>query len=214
MISNSTLFHLPANPGAVPLHNIRAHFLRDASGLSAFAGIASLRGMSKAFTRESDDLPEQPVVSRPPPSLPPGVKNYLTPDGAVRLRAEMERLMEKERPEAAALADANEARRALQRLDQRIHLLQQSLASAEIVEPPPGPADKVRFGATVTVRERSGDQVQYRIVGVDETDFDRGWVSWQAPIAKALLNARVGDRIRLRLPAGEEELEILGIAYR
>jgi transcription elongation factor GreB len=168
--------------------------------------------MSKAFTRESDDLPEQPAALRPP-SLPPGVKNYLTPDGAARLRAELERLVEKERPEAAALPDADEARRVLQRMDQRIHLLQQSLASAEIVEPPSGPPDQVRFGATVTVREHSGDQVQYRIVGVDETDFDRGWVNWRSPIAKALLNARVGNRVRLRLPAGEEELEILSIAY-
>ena len=168
--------------------------------------------MSKAFTRESDDLPERPVVLRPPPSLPPGVKNYLTSDGAAQLRAELERLVEKERPEAAALPDADEARRVLLRVDQRIHHLQQSLASAEIVQPPSGPADQVRFGSTVTVRESTGNQVQYRIVGVDETDFDRGWVSWRSPIAKALLNARVGDRVRLRLPAGEEELEILTIA--
>ena len=168
--------------------------------------------MSKAFTRESDDLPEQPVAPRPP-SLPPGVKNYLTPDGVGRMRAELERLLEQERPEAAAHSDADEARRNLQRIDQRIHHLQQSLASAEIVQPPAGPVAQVRFGATVTVRERSGDQVQYRIVGVDETDVDRGWVSWRTPIAKALLNARVGDRVHLRLPAAEEELEILAIAY-
>ena len=169
--------------------------------------------MSKAFTRESDDLPEQPIALRPPPSLPPGVKNYLTPDGAARLRAELEQLVERERPEAAALSDADEARRNLQRIDQRIHHLQQSLTSAEIVQPPSGSVDQVRFGATVTVRERSGDKVQYRIVGVDETDFDRGWVSWRSPIAKALLNARTGDRVRLKLPAGDEELEILAIAY-
>jgi transcription elongation factor GreB len=169
--------------------------------------------MSKAFTRESDDLPEQPLALRPSPSVPPGVKNYVTPDGAARLRAELEQLVEKDRPAATALPDADEARRNLQRIDQRIRRLQQSLASAEIVQPPSGPTDQVRFGATVTVREHSGDRVQYRIVGMDETDLDRGWVSWRSPIAKALLNARAGDRVRLQLPAGEEELEILAVAY-
>jgi transcription elongation factor GreB len=169
--------------------------------------------MSKAFTRESDDLPEQPVVLRPPPSLPPGAKNYLTPDGAERFRAELERLVEKERPEAAAMPDADEARRSIQRLDQRIQHLQQCLASAEIVRAPSGLTKQVRFGAFVTVRERSENQIQYRIVGIDETDIDRGWVSWRSPVAKALLNAQVGDHVRLRLPAGEEELEILAINY-
>lgn len=167
--------------------------------------------MSKAFTRESDDLPEEPVVLRPS-SLPPGTKNYLTADGADRFRAELDQLVE-ERPKAAALTDAEEARRAVQRLDQRILQLRQSLASAEIVRPPPGPAEQVRFGATVTVRERSGNQTRYRIVGIDEMDIDRGWVSWRSPIAKALINSRVGDLVHLRLPAGEEELKILGIAY-
>ena len=168
--------------------------------------------MSKAFTRESDDLPEEPVVLRPP-SLPPGAKNYLTPDGVERFRAELDQLAEWERPKAAALTDPEEARRTVQRLDQRILQLRQSLASAEIVPPPPGPAEQVRFGAAVTVREQSGNQAQYRIVGIDEMDIDRGWVSWRSPIAKALMNSRVGDRVRIRLPAGEEEVEILGIVY-
>ncbi|MEY2466117.1 MAG: transcription elongation factor GreB, partial [Verrucomicrobiota bacterium] len=73
----------------------------------------------------------------------------------------------------------------LQALNQRIQQLQESLASAVIVERPREPADRVRFGATVTVRERSGEESSYRIVGVDETDIDRGWVSWISPIAKA-----------------------------
>jgi transcription elongation factor GreB len=99
-----------------------------------------------------------------------------------------------------------------QELTQRISMLQQSLESATVV-PPPGPTeDRVRFGATVTALER-GVEVRYRIVGVDEVDFDRGWVSWLSPIAKSLLNARVGDRVRLRTPAGEETLEIRTIDY-
>jgi transcription elongation factor GreB len=71
----------------------------------------------------------------------------------------------------------------------------------------------IRFGATVVVREESGGESTYRIVGVDETDFDRGWVSWLSPIAKALMNARLGERVRFKFPSGEEELEIIDISY-
>ena len=65
----------------------------------------------------------------------------------------------------------------------------------------------------MTVRESDGSEAQYRIVGVDEIDLDRGWVSWQSPIAKALLNAKRGQRIRFKFPSGEETLEILDIRY-
>jgi transcription elongation factor GreB len=71
----------------------------------------------------------------------------------------------------------------------------------------------LRFGATVTVREQSGEEATYRIVGTDESDPDRGWVSWLSPIARALMNAQLGERIRFKFPAGEEELEIVNIAY-
>jgi len=98
-------------------------------------------------------------------------------------------------------------------LEQRVRHLEQNLQTAEIVEPPAAPWDQVRFGATVTVRDRAGNESQYRIVGVDETDIDRGWVSWLSPIARALLKARLRERVRFRFPAGEEELEIIGITY-
>ncbi len=79
--------------------------------------------------------------------------------------------------------------------------------------PPPGVRDqRVRFGATVTVREPDGGESSYRIVGVDETDLDRGWVSWLSPIAKALLNAEPGQRVRLKLPGGDVELEVTGVS--
>ena len=169
--------------------------------------------MSKAFTRESDDLPDRPVIPRPSSALPPGAKNYLTPAGAQRLREELDRLVHLERPRCAASPDPEDSRRQLQALDHRILCLQQSLNTAVVTPPPVVTEDRVRFGATVTVRERSGTESRYRIVGVDETDLERGWVSWISPIAKALLHARLGQRIRLRLPAGEEELEIVGIAY-
>jgi transcription elongation factor GreB len=169
--------------------------------------------MSKAFTRESDDAPEEPLVARQMPTLPAGAKNYLTPDGARRLREELNQLLETERPRIAASPDKAEAGRQLQVLDQRIRHLQQSLQTAVVTGPPATTEDRVRFGATVTVRERAGGESDYRIVGLDETDMDRGWVSWLSPIARALLNARRGQKVRLKLHSGEEELEVVEVRY-
>ena len=173
----------------------------------------NLAVMSKAFTRESDDAPDLPVV-RHAAVLPPGAKNLLTPGGALRLRAELERLTNEERPPlAAAAGEDGDAKRRLQALDQRLGHIQETLHTAEVIGPPADQDGVVRFGATVRVRERSGEQMTYRIVGVDETDLDQNWVSWLSPIAKALLNARVGQHVRFKFPAGEEELEILSVAY-
>src|SRR5688572_15639954 len=169
--------------------------------------------MSKAFTRESDDLPEQPAFVRPVSVLPPGAKNYLTPDGALRLRKELDHLAQVERPPLANAAEDPDAKRQLQALDQRINYLQHTLQTAVVAGPPPVADNVARFGAAVTVRDRDGAESTYRIVGVDETDLDRNWVSWLSPIAKALLNAQAGQRVRFKLPAGEEELEILRISY-
>src|SRR5215211_1241539 len=125
--------------------------------------------MSKAFTKE-DDAADEPILRPQPSPLPPGTKNYLTPVGARGLQEELNRLIQTERPRAAALTNASDAKRELQILDQRISYLGQSLQSAEIVQPPAAPEDVVRFGATVNVRNRAGENSQYRIVGIDETD--------------------------------------------
>ncbi len=169
--------------------------------------------MSKAFTRESDDLPERPAPPRLPSLLPPGVKNYVTLDGARRLQEELDRLAEVERPNVVADSPNKEKQLQLQALDQRIQHLRQTLHSAEVVSPPPKPWDQVRFGATVTVRDAQGEESSYRIVGAAEMDADRNWVSWLSPIAKALLNAKVGQRVRFEFPSGEALLEILSISY-
>ena len=168
--------------------------------------------MSKAFTRESDDEPELPRP-RPRSLLPLGAKNYLTPQGADRLRAELDRLVQVERPRLATTPEDLDAKRQLQLLEQRIQHLQQSLHSAVVVTPPATPWEQVRFGATVSVRTSLGQSEGYRIVGVDEVDIGQGWVSWISPIAKALLNARIGERVRFKFPSGEAELEIVGIRY-
>ena len=77
--------------------------------------------------------------------------------------------------------------------------------------PAPGPLEQVRFGTTVTVRDGKGGESVYRIVGVDEADFSRNEVSWLSPIARALLNARLGQRVPFKFPSGATELEIVKI---
>ena len=169
--------------------------------------------MSKAFTRESDDLPERPARPRPTTALPPGTKNLLTPDGAQRLRAELERLQQEEQAEASTAASEGVGETGDLARARRIQHLQQCLQTAVVTPPPAPPWEQVRFGATVTVRKPGGEETRYRIVGVDEMDVDRDWVSWLSPIARALLNARLGQRVRFKFPAGEEELEITSIAF-
>ncbi len=168
--------------------------------------------MSKAFTRESDDSPDVPATPLASP-LPPGARNYLTVDGAERLRRELNDLVQVQRPRWSAASHDPEAKRQLQKLDQRIRYLQISLDSAEIVAPPAGEKERVRFGATVTVRNARGEEEKYRIVGVDETDLDRGWVSWLSPIARALINKRRGERVRFQFPSGKEDLDIVEVSY-
>jgi transcription elongation factor GreB len=148
--------------------------------------------MSKAFTREDDRPdPDPPRPQRSP--LPPGTPNYMTPDGEKRLRAELD-----------ALAGPAE----------RLREIRHALETAVILNPPTEDLDVVRFGATVTVRSLSdGKEARYRIVGVDETDVARGWISWISPVAMALLSSAVGDRVRVALPSGGKELEILDVGY-
>ncbi len=170
--------------------------------------------MSKAFTREEDDGRDLPDLPPPVSVLPEGARNYITAAGAENLRRELTELVNEKRPPlVAATTDDRDAKRQLAALDQRIFQLEQSLQSAEVIVSSEGDAETVRFGATVTVRDRGGEESIYRIVGVDKTDFDRGWVSWQSPIARALLNGKLGERVPFQFPSGEEELEIRAIRY-
>ena len=148
--------------------------------------------MSKAFTKEDDRPEPDPPKARPSP-LPPGTPNYITPAGAARLRATL---------------DAGDAP------VERLREIRNALDTAVILNAPTEDLDVVRFGATVTVRSVSDSkESRYRIVGVDETDVARGWISWISPVAMALLSAAVGDRVRVALPSGQRELEIVDVAY-
>jgi transcription elongation factor GreB len=185
--------------------------------------------MSKAFTKESDGPeagPDDEAEDLELAKLPGGTKNYITPAGAGRLKEELRRLLHEERPEvvrtvswAASNGDRSEngdyiyGKRRLREIDRRIRFLTRRLDAAEIVDPSAQSSDRVLFGATVTVRDEEGREKTYRIVGIDETDVRLGHVSWISPIGKALLQARVKDTVTLRTPRGEEELEIVRIAY-
>lgn len=169
--------------------------------------------MSKAFTRDENEGPEIPDVPPTTSVLTPGAKNYITADGAEKLRAELQKLVEVTRPELVEARDDPDAKRQLARLDQRIRQLEESLQSAEIVEPAADGREVVRFGAWVTVLEPSGEETTYRIVGVDEANPDDNWVSWMSPIARALLNRKRGERIPFKFPSGEAVLEIQEIRY-
>jgi transcription elongation factor GreB len=179
--------------------------------------------VSKAFVRESEDAAgDSPESSAP---LPAG-KNYISPAGYARLRAELKQLVEVERPQvvstvawAASNGDRSEngdyiyGKRRLREIDRRVRFLIKRLEAAEVVDAAGRETEQVFFGATVTVHARGAGERTITIVGTDEVDPARGRVSWISPIAKALLKARAGDLVTLRSPSGVEELEIVEVQY-
>ena len=168
--------------------------------------------MNKAFTKESDEEPEEPDEFPRSAQLPPGTPNYTTTDGVARMREELDRLTNTEAPAAAKSGTADpEAKRRLLRIEQRINYLTACLRTAVAMNAAAQSAETVRFGSTVWVQDQAGAEFEYRIVGVDEIDLNRGWVSWLSPIAKALLNAKVGSSIAFRTPRGEEQLRVVRI---
>jgi transcription elongation factor GreB len=185
--------------------------------------------MNKAFTRESDAAPEDDDLEQASP-LPAGARNYMTPPGFARLKSELDHLVHRERPElvatvawAAGNGDRSEngdyiyGKRRLREIDRRIRFLIRRLDVAEVVDPAAarneGDEDRVFFGATVTVANERGEERTVSIVGVDEIDTPRGYISWISPMARALLKAREGDAVTLRTPGGTEELEIVSVRY-
>ena len=181
--------------------------------------------MSKAFTREDDVEIDDEVEDAP--SLPVGTRNYMTPGGHARLKSELSQLVDKERPEvvttvawAASNGDRSEngdyiyGKKRLREIDRRIRFLIKRLDNVEVVDPATREdVDQAFFGATVAVRNQRGEQRTVSIVGVDEIDTARGYISWVSPMARALLKAREGDSVTLATPGGVEELEVLDIRY-
>lgn len=181
--------------------------------------------MSKAFTKETDH--EDDEAPDAAPALPGGVKNYITPQGYARLRAELMQLIGEERPKvvevvhwAASNGDRSEngdylyGKKRLREIDRRIRFLTQRLERAEVADPSVHHgSDQVFFGATVTYANEAGEEKTLTILGVDEVDSLQGQVSWVAPISRALLCSRVGDVVQLQTPTGVQEIEVLDVRY-
>lgn len=158
---------------------------------------------------------------------PPAIKKiYITPDGAKKLRAELDQLWNVERrrvtqevSDAAAQGDRSEnaeyiyGKRRLREIDRRVRFLSKRLDGIMVVKEPPSDPSRVFFGAWVTLEDDAGDQVTYRIVGPDESDVESGWISMEAPVALALLGKREGDEVTVRRPKGNISYTIVGVRY-
>jgi len=172
--------------------------------------------------QQDDDDAEDGV-----PALPRGLKNYISPSGYARLRAELKHLLDQDRPEvvrtvswAASNGDRSEnadyiyGKRRLREIDRRIRFLTRRLDNAEVVDNAQREqTDQVFFGATVTYVDGEGEERTVTIVGMDEVDPPRNRVSWIAPVSRALLKARIGDVVTFESPRGREELEIVDVRY-
>ena len=186
--------------------------------------------MSKAFTRETDAGDEEDELEAVSP-LPVGARNYMTPGGFARLSGELEHLVHKERPElvvtvawAAGNGDRSEngdyiyGKKRLREIDRRIRFLIKRLDASEVVDPAASrdeeQAGQVFFGATVTICNAQGEERTVAIVGVDEIDTARGYISWVSPMARALLKAREGETVTLRTPGGVEDIDIVEVRYQ
>lgn len=176
-------------------------------------------------------MPSTAPRRRAASTFPPGTsgtapKNYITPQGYARIKAELTQLLDVERPElvkvvawAASNGDRSEngdylyGKKRLREIDRRIHYLTRRLDASVVVDPAQrGDTEQIFFGATVTY-ERLGEEHTIAIVGIDEADVARGRVSWISPIAKALLKRQPGDIVTLATPEGEDEVEIVEVRY-
>jgi transcription elongation factor GreB len=154
-------------------------------------------------------------------------KNYITPVGFEKLRAEYTELLNVERPKvvevvawAASNGDRSEnadyqyGKRRLREIDKRLYFLKNRLEDAEVVDPTKLDSEKIVFGATVTLENEDGEELTYQIVGEDEIDVKNKKISWKSPIAKAMLGKKLDDEIKVQKPAGEELMLITNIEYK
>jgi transcription elongation factor GreB len=155
-------------------------------------------------------------------------KNYITPEGYARLKDEFDHLYKVERPKvvadvawAASNGDRSEngdyiyGKKRLRQIDSRLRFLMKRMDAAEVVDPARQQGlDKIFFGAWVTLYSITHDtEHSYRIVGQDELDPGKGYISWISPLAKALMKKGEGDTVRLETPGGEEEFEVIAVSY-
>ena len=154
-------------------------------------------------------------------------ERFITPAGFGRIRDEYERLFADERPKlveviswAAANGDRSEngdyiyGRKKLREIDRRLCYLSKVMKEAKLVDPASQPSrDQVRFGAMIELADENDERRTLTIVGDDEADASAGHIGWSAPLARALIGARVGEERVVRLPAGEKSYEVVRIDY-
>lgn len=183
--------------------------------------------MSKAFITETSGADEADAEEGIEPSIPTGVRNYMTARGHAALRSEFEHLVKVERPNlvqvvswAAGNGDRSEngdyiyGKKRLREIDRRIRFLSKRLESAVVVDPATQrDCTQVFFAATVTVCDAEGNEARYQIVGIDEANASAGRISWISPLARALHKASEGDIVRFESPGGVRELEIIEVRY-
>ena len=178
--------------------------------------------MSKAFTKEDSEA----EVDLPDVERRPSGPQYITAPGRKQILAEFDKLWKEERPRvtreveaAAALGDRSEnaeyiyGKKRLREIDRRLRFLKMKLESLVVVDDRPEHAHKVFFGAWVTLVDEDDQEVTYRLVGGDEIDLTKHWISVDSPVGKALLGKEVGDVVAVKRPKGEMELEITRIRY-
>jgi transcription elongation factor GreB len=155
----------------------------------------------------------------------PGSK-YSTPEGARRLRDELDDLWRVQRPlvtravqEAAAQGDRSEnaeytyGKRQLREIDRRVRFLRKRLEGMIVVGGPPDDRSRAFFGAWVTVEDERGEETALRIVGPDELDPARRYVSMDSPLARALMGKRVDDEVTIEVPGGRKSYVVVSIRY-
>jgi len=166
--------------------------------------------MSRGFVKE-DDQEETPVIP-PRAALPPGVTNYVTPEG-MRLLLEEKEILEKEIRDLS-ITDEQAKRRAVNIITAKLNQLQERIVSARILDPKEQPKDEVRFGAIVTYQFlQSSKRHTFQIVGVDEADVQNGKIAFVAPIARAITGKSEGEEIDFKLGNETRKLKILEIGY-
>ena len=167
----------------------------------------------------------QRMSTRAGPPQPPRSR-YITAEGAKQLRAELDHLWTVERPrvtqevaDAAAQGDRSEnaeyiyGKRRLREIDRRVRFLSKRLEEITVVSEAPTDPSRVFFGARITVEDDSGARHIYRIVGADESNMEKGWISIDAPVARACLGKRCDDTVMVRAPKGEIEYTIIDVEY-
>jgi transcription elongation GreA/GreB family factor len=165
--------------------------------------------MSQAFLKEQDDsaLINQ-LPDRPQSELP----NYVTPAGLDRLHAKVRELNE-HRAALEAQVDDPHKQQELAQVERDLRYYQGRIDKAVVVDLATQPADEVHFGAVVEVEDENGERHAFTVVGEDEADVAHNRVSWLSPLARAMLGSKVGETVTWQRPAGNVELEIVGIRY-